>query len=190
MVLPNRQPDGPRATLVPRGSLEATGDRVLRRANAPGLVEPLLEAWAHLRGNWSWIAVVPADRASSAIPLAQGLCDAGTRLSLDDIWLVEANSINLDRASQLVAQFGAAQPGGPQGSLRRDLRTPAPRAMPARRAIVALDSPLANPLALPVALAADGVVLCVRRGTSRLSDVRQTIDTVGIDRILCCIIAH
>jgi hypothetical protein len=61
-------------------------------------------------------------------------------------------------------------------------------APPITKTIVALDSPLANPLALPIALAADGVVLCVRRGRDRTASVRDTIQSVGTDRILCCVL--
>ena len=50
------------------------------------------------------------------------------------------------------------------------------------------ESPLANPLALPIALASDGVVLCVRRGHDRLASVRETIHAVGANRVICCVL--
>jgi len=36
-------------------------------------------------------------------------------------------------------------------------------------------------------MAADGVVLCVRRGRDRIASVRETILAIGNERIRCCV---
>lgn len=143
------------------------------------------QVWARLRGDWTWLVLLPAERGFSTARIAQSLSDAGQRLSAEKIGVVEAAGVDLDSASQLIGQFGSTK--GARGTwLRGD--DGGATSLPPGRTLVALESPLDNPLALPVALAADGIVLCVRKGQSKLAEVRQTIAAVGEDRIVCCIL--
>jgi hypothetical protein len=142
--------------------------------------------WMQLRGDWSWVVMVPSEPDCSTADLARALSEAGTRLSVYPVDCVEADGLDLDSSSRLIAQLGmSAREGGVGSANGLASSTYAP---PITKTIVALDSPLGNPLALPIALAADGVVLCVRRGRDRIASVRDTIQAVGADRILCCVL--
>jgi hypothetical protein len=153
------------------------------------LLHDLHMVWLQLRAEWNWIAVVPGDPSFSTSRLVRGLSEVGARLSSQAIDYIEAADVDLDNASWLIGRLGTSNasssafsrqddqgPGGPAGWIRAVPRT-----------LVALESPLKNPLALPIALAADGVVLCVRSGESSLGDVRRTIEAVGPDHVVCTV---
>lgn len=152
-------------------------------------VAQLEQAWIQLRGKWSWLAVVPGDRSLSVARVGRALCSVASRLSVNPIRFLEARDVDLDVASRLINQLGIANhPGRPWSSSGRPLLPGDHPDAPIPRTIVATENPLANPLVLPVVFAADGVVLCVRRGKSRIAEVRQTIEAVGPDHILCCLL--
>jgi len=142
--------------------------------------------WLQLAGEWSWIVLVPSEQDCSTAEIARALQETGNRLSVYPVELADARGLDLDSSSRLIAQLGmSAREGGAWSSNGLASSTYAP---PITKTLVALDSPLANPMALPIALAADGVVLCVRRGRDRLASVRDTVQSIGPDRILCCVL--
>jgi hypothetical protein len=57
-----------------------------------------------------------------------------------------------------------------------------------QRVIVALRSTIENPTAVPLARAADAVILCVKLGETALKVAEKTIDEIGRDRVLGCIV--
>jgi hypothetical protein len=144
-------------------------------------------AWVQLRGSWNWLVMVPADPADSTSTIARALCQVGARLSLHAVEFIEATEVDLDTSSNLIARLGTSAGSGwaPANGQAPEAPNWAP---PMLKTIVALESPLANPLALPLVLAADGVVLCIRRGHDRIAAVRQAIDAIGADRIVCCLL--
>jgi hypothetical protein len=144
--------------------------------------------WAQLRGNWSWLAMVRAEPGESAAPIARALCQIGGRLSPYPVEFLEAEDVDLDSSCRLIGRLGTTATAGSGWDLPGASRNGPDWAPPIIKTIVALESPLANSLALPLALAADGVVLCVRRRHDRLSAVRDTIEAVGGQRILCCVL--
>jgi hypothetical protein len=177
-----RSPDqtGFRQTIVDSGS---SAQLLSKRQE-----QELHMAWVQLRGSWKWLVMIPADPADSTGTLARALCQVGARLSLYPIEFIEAINVDLDQSSRLITRLGTSASGWTPG----EAKTPNSSAWtaPAIRTIVALESPLGNPLALPLALAADGVILCVRRGRDRIAVVRQTIDAVGADRIVCSLLVE
>ncbi|MFY0527025.1 hypothetical protein ACN28I_29090 [Archangium gephyra] len=52
------------------------------------------------------------------------------------------------------------------------------------RVVVLLDSVVANPVGLEVALAAERALLCVSLGTSDYTSARRTLDLIGKERFL------
>jgi len=156
------------------------------RANGwPTGFDGLQGVWLRLGPDWSSVAVVSAEPDVSTDAISRALTDLGSRLSGRPIEFMAANGVDADRLSSLVGHLGAtAADGWPSAqpfasaSWRR----------PIMKTIVALESPVANPLALPVALAADGIVLCVRRGRTHLEAIRDTVAAVGAERILCCVV--
>jgi hypothetical protein len=155
----------------------------------PKFLHQLKVAWLQLRGKWSWLAMVPGERDLSTAGIARALCSVASQLSIDPIGFVEAKDVDLDTASRLIGQLGSANASvNARPIFSRPLLSADNSEPQVTQWIVALESPLANPLALPVALAADGVVLCVRRGRSTIAEVRQTIEAVGADRVVCCLL--
>jgi hypothetical protein len=144
-------------------------------------------AWVQLRGNWNWLAMVPADPADSTTTIARALSQVGARLSLHAVEFIEASRVDLDDSSNLITRLGTSAGAGwtPSNGQPADAPNWAP---PTIKTIVAVESPLANPLALPLVLAADGVVLCIRRGHDRIGMVRKAIESIGADRIVCCLL--
>lgn len=156
---------------------------------SPESLHRLKLAWIQLRGKWSWLAMVPGERDLSTADVARALCSVASQLSIDPIGFVDVRDADLETASRLIGQLGAHQPSDGERPLSgRWLLSASNQTLPVTQSIVAVESPLANPLALPIALAADGVVLCVRRGRSTIAEVRQTIETVGADHIVCCLL--
>ena len=56
------------------------------------------------------------------------------------------------------------------------------------RVITVLELPMYNPIAVPIAQAADAAMLCVFVGESRVTNAQQTIEQVGRDRFLGTVI--
>jgi hypothetical protein len=181
--------------LVPQQQFARTGlaqrqqailEHLNRGLRTAGPVCPELNAlWLQLPADWSWVVVVPSQPGYSTADLARGLSQTGTRLSIYPVNFVEAGPLDIDTSTRLIAGLGISGAGGWPGSDEEQISSSS-HAPPITKTVVALESPLSNPLALPVALAADGVVLCVRRGRDRLASVRETVQAVGPNRILCC----
>lgn len=191
----SRKPNGTSATstaLVLPSSVRPSGSsdsEALEGERAfPEHFEQLNQVWAQLRGNWSWLAMVRAEPGESPAPIARALCQIGARLSPYPVEFLEAKDVDLDSSCRLIGRLGTAATAGAGWDLPGTPRHGPDWAPPIVKTIVALESPLANSLALPLALAADGVVLCVRRRHDRLSSVRDTIDAVGAQRIVCCVL--
>lgn len=167
---------------------------VVRRAEARGGrnaldFQQLGLVWTQLRGDWSWLVVVPSEPDISTAEITHALSQIGSRLSARPIDFIEAVDLDLDKSSWLIGRLGTAV--GPRETWGQPSGGGHPGTdwtRPTTKTLVSLESPLANPLALPVALAADGVVLCVRRGRSRLASIRSTVEALGADRVLCCVL--
>lgn len=161
-----------------------------RRLPVDSLSYPQLNAvWLQLSGEWSWLVLVPGERDYSTADLARALAQTGARLSVQPVEFTDAKDLDLDSSTRLIARLGISEGAGGGWTQPHDQEfASSGYGQPLTKTIVALESPLANPLALPIALASDGVVLCVRRGRDRLASVRETIQAVGANRIVCCVL--
>ena len=68
--------------------------------------------------------------------------------------------------------------------LEPQLRDMAAQMNGGERVFVALSTLSENPTTAPIAMAADGVVLCVELGKADIKSARRAIDTIGRDRFL------
>ncbi len=129
------------------------------------------------RSNWSSLVLVPADEGDSAAGVATALADVGRRLRTTPVtFLVMAGAIDYASAGKFVmavAGKDAQAGGGP----------------PTSRVIVAVPPVTVEPLALAVTYAADAVAICIRRGSTRRDAAARTIELVGRDRILGCVLS-
>lgn len=176
------------AVVDPRQQREQPGENdVEARKRGMLAVHQMNLVWLQLRGAWKWVAVIPAEPELSTADFAHSLSQVGSRLSSEPIDFVEATNVDLDSGSWLIGRLGTSA-GSPE-SWRPDPAPGAPNwTRPPGKTLVALDNPIANPLALPVALASDGVIVCVRRGRTPLALIRRTIEAVGADHILCSVL--
>lgn len=166
------------------------------------------ELWFSLaRLHWASLVVVPVDHEGSAAELAQSLAQVGTRLRDTPVTAIVANRIDYASARALADL---------QPRLRDDRRWPAPVEVEARpvavaaagtptpmrpvrdaalmpplgRAIIAIQSVLDEPLGVAVAQAADAVVLSIEPGKSRQRAVRRTVDLIGAERVVGCVLVR
>lgn len=156
------------------------------------------ELWfATRRREWQSLVIVPSSPGSSVLHVAQALGEVGGAIRMSPVKVVNAEGMDLDRIAVLVMDMSGevtaeAHPevkssvwtsGSSGGSAGWDV--PTTRAAPPERAtIIAIDAVAENPLILPVALAADAVLLCVEIGRTRLEDARHTVELIGRDRII------
>jgi hypothetical protein len=128
------------------------------------------------RLEWASLVIVPADGNSSAIDFGRPLYEVGHLAMGDRLRLLDAREVKLDKTAPLILDMtGASRPHatGPQQR--------------SERVLVMVESVLAAPSAIPVALAADAAILCVELGKTSLSGARETIQILGSQRFVGCI---
>jgi hypothetical protein len=128
------------------------------------------------RLEWASLVIVPADGNSSAIDFGRPLYEVGHLAMGDRLRLLDAREVKLDKTAPLILDMtGASRPHatGPQQR--------------SERVLVMVESVLAAPSAIPVALAADAAILCVELGKTSLAGARETIQILGSQRFVGCI---
>ncbi len=142
------------------------------------------ELWfATRRRDWSSLCIVPASPGMSALGIAQSLADVGGLIRRGRVRVIQAEGMDLGQIAQLVMEM--TTPGPPTSVWTSAGARPGPSATPdGSPLIIALESVVANPLVLPVALASDIVLLAVELGATHLEAARHSIELLGRDRIL------
>ena len=127
----------------------------------------LLHLWAMLnqRGRWSSLVVVPSHESGSGLQVVQAIIEVASRQSSTPVHFLDAEGLELGAAQHVVAEMMAYVEQGD-------------------RVVVLLDSVVANPVGLEVALAAERALLCVSLGTSDYTSARRTLDLIGKERFL------
>ena len=153
----------------------------------------LQELWfATRRRDWRTLAVVPASPGSSALQIAQALGEVGGFIRMSPVHVVNAEGLDLSKIAALVMEItgtstssvwtmnapGGNAPSGWDPSARAEAR------------IVALEPVVVNPLVLPLALAADAVLLTVELGKTELAAAKHTVDLIGRERIIGSVVIH
>src|SRR5262249_54077476 len=157
------------------GVIKPSSIQVIEGSTRPPKRE-LNQLWAQLRGRpWRWIAVVPADRDLSAVPFASEVRDAWNWLSEFAVQLRVAENVDFAATAALLHRL--RHDDGSRPSADSSLT-------PVVQTLVAVESPLKNPLVLPIIHGADGVILCAARGSTRVAAARKTVEVVGRERIL------
>jgi hypothetical protein len=140
------------------------------------------ELWfATIRHEWRSLVVVPASPGFSVLPIARALADVGGAIRGSPLLVLRAEGTDLNKIALLVSHLtndasrvGSAAP-----------RSARPRSADAEKAmIIAIDAVVTNPLVLPVALAADAVLVCVALGETPLESARHTVELIGRDRVI------
>jgi hypothetical protein len=135
----------------------------------------LQELWfSTLRAEWSSLAVVPAHAGGSAYEIARALAEVGTRHRGSPVRLVKADAEDLLQTAQLVDNLSRS---AAQTTVRRG-----------GAVIVAMEPVVKNPLGMAVALAVDAILVTIELGVTDLASARRTIELLGRDRLLGCVV--
>jgi hypothetical protein len=123
---------------------------------------------------WNSLAVLPVSPGGPAQEVAQALHDVGERASPVPIKLLDGRSVSLATSAGLIMNMTSLQQQGP--------------GRPGGRVVVLLHSVLAELAGIPVALAADAVLLCIELEKTSLEDARRTMALVGgAEKVIGCI---
>jgi hypothetical protein len=152
------------------------------------------------RRAWSTLAVIPAHAGASAVPLAHALARVaelhlGQRVSV----VVPGERCSLDELPALVPALAEREPAERRESGNWDVGVRDAMGMDGRHAalreldrapavIVALESVMVHPLGVAVASAADAALLCITLGETPVASARRTIELVGRDRFIGCVV--
>lgn len=154
----------------------------------------LQELWfATRRRNWRTLVVVPAaPGTTSALPIAQALGEVGGFIRMSPVHVINAEGLDLSRIAALVMDMTDGA-GSSVWTMNSPGSNPSAGWDPVARSdatIVVLDPVVVNPLVLPVALAADAVLLCVEVGKTELAAARHTVELIGRERIIGSVVIH
>jgi hypothetical protein len=126
----------------------------------------LRDMWRVLgRGPWQTLAVVPTDAGTSALAMTQVLMRMAEAGGSSRFELVAAEEASVEEGARLASAF----------------RTPGP---PGVRRVATVAPPVLSLAGIPLAMAADAVLLVVRLGSVDPASVRSTLDIVGAQRVL------
>jgi hypothetical protein len=130
--------------------------------------QELQELWLALSVRpWRSLVLVPADPGGSTAPLARSLAAAGDALGDQPVTASGDDALEPGAALALVD-------GGARSS----------------RVVVAIPPVVVQPRGVLLARRADAVVACVEQGRTRLADVRRTLELIGRERFLGCVLVR
>ena len=121
--------------------------------------------FATLRKEWNSLVVLPAHAKGSGTAIGRALAQVASLHKDSAIKLVSAEGADLAGASRLIIDMTSHVASGGM-------------------VIVVLDSVLSNPAGIPVALAADAVLLCVQLEDADVESARRTVEMIGESRFV------
>jgi hypothetical protein len=126
----------------------------------------LQQLWfATLRREWSSLVVVPASVEASAPSIARALADNGELRKGSPVKLIAAEGVDLAGSSQLIVEITThVSKGG--------------------LVIVSIDPVTINQAGIPIAMAADAALMCVRLGWTDVATGRRAIELIGADKFI------
>ena len=128
------------------------------------------ELWYRLLSRpWSCLVVVSPDPTPDTLRLARSLAELGTQHRRQPVEVIDALQLDLER-STAIAQWVEEQAA--LGDLAE------------RRFVIALDSPIVNPVAIGVLMVADAAVMLLEKGVSKIPQARRIIEIAGRERFI------
>ncbi len=112
------------------------------------------------RFSWTTLAVVPASPTETGLASASALVSAGRLYHQGSVHLIDATGAAPSSVDLIIASMSGMRPHNSQ-------------------LVIALDSPLSNPAAIPLARHAGVALLSVSLGAPSLDESRRTIDSIG-----------
>ena len=153
-------------------------ERERERERNEATLDPLLaqsarRLWvATLTEPWRVLALVPVHDGLDVAPLGLGLQVVGNREAGVQVRLVDGTGADLPRATRL------------QADISEHLL------LAGAKVVVVVDPPDVDPAAVPLALAADAVVLGVQPGRTTQADIERTVRHLGGRKVLGSVVFH
>jgi hypothetical protein len=162
-------------------SARKRGDRNKRAGDRAAEVR---ELWFTIsRRPWATLVMIPAHEGGSALGLAHELVEVGSALRRRPVELISAEGIDLTTSSGWL--FDALS--GRIGARALEANAGSGTSQPPRcERIVVLEPIAANSMSVPVAQAADAVLLVVEQGVTDFSSARATLKAIGRERFVGC----
>ncbi len=174
----------------PKLSLTKLGDRAERSSPADAVTKPQLgsslakdgipkplkldsheiqKLWfALLKRPWRSLVVAAANAEGHSWEIAEALAEVGQLHWGTTIRLMDAEGVALSEASSLVAEMTLHASAG-------------------KPVFVAVGSLVENLAGVPLAHAADGVILCVTLGAADFTSARRSVELIGAEKVLGCV---
>jgi hypothetical protein len=128
--------------------------------------------WLAIQGkDWRSLAIVPSNRGLSTLELAQALVDVGWQHRGLPIGLADLRNVTLPYIDSVIDEVRGHIYSG-------------------ERVLIALRSVFENPATVPIAQAADGALLCVSLGQTKITRAEETLEQVGRGHFLGSIIVR
>lgn|GEM_PF-382502 len=121
---------------------------------------------------WSSLAVISPDDSPRALRLVRKLEDVARANQYRSLKTVDILELNLERAESITHAIGKVSSLGER-----------------KRYLIAIDSPLENPVAIRVLSACDAVLLVLEKDRSRLPDAQRTVEMVGRGRLIGAVLS-
>ena len=117
---------------------------------------------------WLCLAVVSPDQTPNTLRLANSLAALGTQQRRHPVEVIDALQLDLEQSTAIAHRVES----------QKDVHGAE------RRVVIALDSPIANPVAIGVLRVADAVLILLKKGVSRIPEARRIIKIVGRERLI------
>lgn len=121
------------------------------------------------KSSWHSLAIVPADITTDARPIAEALVTTASLMLGKAPELLDGTGLQPAKAAMFILDMSLASQPREHG------------------AVVVLDSVVANEACIPVAIAADAVVLVATLKEATFAGFTRTLELLGRDRIVGCI---
>jgi hypothetical protein len=133
------------------------------------------QLWYRLLSRpWFCLVVVSPDQTPKTLHLAHSLAEFGTLHQRRPVEVIDAQQLDLERAAA-IAHMVEPEPGA------RPVADP--------RFVMALASPLVNPIAIGLLTASDAVLMLLEKGVTRMPQARKIIEIVGRERLVGAVLA-
>jgi len=140
----------------------------------------LQELWFRtLQYDWSSLVVVPTHWRCSARRIAEALGE------------MAALQRGMPIPEVVASESAMGGPGGITALVVREADAVASRhrqPWAGRNAVYAVEPIVSNPAGIAAVLAADAAILCVKLGETRLEEARRTVDLIGRERFIGCVL--
>ena len=144
-----------------------------RRAGSEPLAHDVSALFYTLIGrSWSSLAIISPDDSLRAWRLVQRLEEVARAHQYRSLKTVNILEMTLERAEGITHAIGKVSSLGER-----------------KRYLIAIDSPLENPVAIRLLSACDAVLLVLEKDRSRIPDAHRTVEMVGRGRLIGAVLS-